>query len=184
VSGTLVPFYFLRHGATPYNLDGVIQGSIDPPLAPQGREQARAAGGLLAGTPLALICTSPQRRAVETARLVAQVVDVPVTEVLGLEERHYGPFEGRPREERPDGRDVEGVEPWAGFTLRTVDALQRALSLADGRGPVLVVAHAGTCRALRAHLDIDHDYRSPVPNARPLLFTRDGERWRELAIGG
>ena len=44
---TQVPFWYLRHGETDWNAQGLSQGSIDIPLNPTGLEQARSAALLL-----------------------------------------------------------------------------------------------------------------------------------------
>jgi broad specificity phosphatase PhoE len=40
--------YLVRHGETEWNAQGRIQGCLDSPLTPNGREQARQIGMLLA----------------------------------------------------------------------------------------------------------------------------------------
>ena len=44
----------------------------------------------------ALVLTSPQRRAVETAAVVGRVLGLPVRECPGLREQSHGEWEGRP----------------------------------------------------------------------------------------
>ena len=41
------PLYFFRHGETFYNAEGRIQGQLDTPLSPLGREQACEVGRIL-----------------------------------------------------------------------------------------------------------------------------------------
>ena len=173
------PFWFLRHGVTDLNAKGITQGRIDAPLNEAGSAQARVAARLLQGCGVAGIATSPMARTRQTAAIVAELLGgLPVVTVPGLEERDWGAFEGLPRAGRPDVLEGDRVEPWDAFVARTVRALEEAL--ARGPAPLLVVAHAGTCRAVRTHLGLDHDRRSPVPHGRPLLFAPDeGGRWQE-----
>jgi len=62
----------LRHGETEWNVAGRLQGSLDSPLTPLGREQARRLGAVLArrlgGDRVPRMQTSPLGRAQETAR--------------------------------------------------------------------------------------------------------------------
>jgi probable phosphoglycerate mutase len=70
------PIYLLRHGETEWNTQRRMQGRLDSPLTSRGQAQARALG--LALGPIlrghdaeASILSSPQGRALATARLVA-----------------------------------------------------------------------------------------------------------------
>ena len=56
----------LRHGATEWSQSGQHTGRTDIPLLDLGREQAKAAGELLAGMTFAQVLTSPLQRASET----------------------------------------------------------------------------------------------------------------------
>jgi broad specificity phosphatase PhoE len=74
-------FYFIRHGESEANLEGVIQGRTHSRLTDKGRAQAREAGLWFKSRPLELIISSPLERAAETARLIA--------EALGIKEITY-----------------------------------------------------------------------------------------------
>jgi broad specificity phosphatase PhoE len=89
--------YLIRHGATEANLarPPVLQGRHqDPPLARLGVRQAEATRDFLAIRPIDRCYTSPLRRALETARIVAAphgLVPVPLDE---LTECDVGRWEG------------------------------------------------------------------------------------------
>ena len=81
----------VRHGQTQWSRSGRHTGRTDVPLTEQGEAQARALRARLAGRHLALVLTSPRRRAVDTARLAGlegYLVDP------DLVEWDYGDFEG------------------------------------------------------------------------------------------
>ncbi|KAF8769090.1 hypothetical protein HU200_006945 [Digitaria exilis] len=103
-------YWILRHGRSVPNERGLIVSSLENGtkpefgLAPQGFEQARAAGELLRkeleemGVPVdsVKIRYSPFSRTTETARAVAGVLGVPFEgpsceAVVGLRERYFGP---------------------------------------------------------------------------------------------
>lgn len=172
-------FYFVRHGVTDHNQARLIMGSLDIPLNDTGRRQARRAATLMAGRRLATIAASPLSRARETAEIIAGIIGAPVQVLDGLMERRWGVLEGRNLRERPlTGLLPDGAESLEDFTQRTLGAL---LSL-QSPGPVLVVAHSGTCRVLRRHFAID-DGEGPVPNCVPLRFEPlAGGGWREFAL--
>ena len=72
-------FYVFRHGETSYNVSGHIQGhSNDSRLTANGKLQARAAGYKLKSKNIEIIFSSPLDRAVETGRIIADIIKVPL----------------------------------------------------------------------------------------------------------
>ncbi len=57
----------VRHGQTEWSVNGRHTGTTDIPLTATGVEQARAVGGVLAGTGFGLVLASPRSRAQRTA---------------------------------------------------------------------------------------------------------------------
>lgn len=94
--------FLLRHGATRLNLEKPykLQGSgVDEPLAPLGVEQAKAARDLLRVVPLKAVYSSPMKRAMETASVVASTHALPVLPITELREGSVGRWENRTWEE-------------------------------------------------------------------------------------
>jgi broad specificity phosphatase PhoE len=73
----------IRHGQSEFNVvysvTRVDPGIRDPLLTATGREQARAAAEALAGEGLARLIASPYTRALETAEIIAEILDLPIT---------------------------------------------------------------------------------------------------------
>jgi len=70
---------WLRHGESTWNAAGRLQyGDPTPPLTETGRRQAHEAADRLQGAPVWTLLSSPARRAVETAEIVAEVLGLPV----------------------------------------------------------------------------------------------------------
>ncbi|CAO3437128.1 histidine phosphatase family protein [Azospirillum endophyticum] len=173
----LTSVIFCRHGETESNLGGWLAGSKDVSLTDRGRAQAReAAATLLAeGRAVPVVYSSPQRRALETAAILAEALEVSVMPVAGLEERRWGDLEGGAipadllREEVPNGESLTD------FRSRVTAALDGLPTPADGRPP-LIVAHAGTWPVLCRWLGLQSTLLWP-PNASPVFMTR------QVAVG-
>jgi probable phosphoglycerate mutase len=157
-----------RHGQTADNAEGRILGRRDPPLTATGRAQAERLAATLDGAGVVSVWTSPLRRALATAQIVAAALGLAATVLDDLIESARGSWEGQPVAEiaraTPElhAAFVAGEPSFAfpgGESLleqreRTARALER---VAAGPLPALVVAHAGTIRAALAL----HD--RPVP---------------------
>ncbi len=79
-------FYFVRHGETRLNAQGIRQGEGGG-LSERGRGQADRAGAYLAHFPITLILASPFERTKETAELINAHLVVPVRYSRLLAER-------------------------------------------------------------------------------------------------
>lgn len=148
---TRAAFYFLRHGETDWNKLRLMQGQTDTPLNPVGIFQAEAAAQILAKKNIVTICTSPLRRARNTAEIIAAHTSVTsIVNVDGLKESNFGSYEGHPsgpwRESWVAGGEIPGGELFEDFIERSLAALNECLK---HPGPVLIVAHGGTFLAVR-----------------------------------
>jgi probable phosphoglycerate mutase len=158
--------FLARHGETEWNREGRWQGHTDVELNQTGHGQARALAEVLRAHDVARIHTSDLRRARQTAETVAAVLGV--TDLVvdrALRERSFGIFEGLTREEcqhrhpelwaryRANPRDVPpGAEAHDVLAARMHEAVLRASKHEASEGPVLIVSHGGSIRALLAHL--------------------------------
>ncbi len=147
--------YLLRHGETDLNAQGVLQGSIEADLNARGRAQAEAAAKQMRNLGLQRIISSPQRRAVQTAEIIADHLQLPVETQASLRERSWGPYEGRPREEAV--ADAEGVEPLSALRERAVTALRDIVS--GSASKTLIITHSGLVRELISVLDCGYSER-------------------------
>ena len=169
-------FWFLRHGETDWNAQGLSQGNTDIPLNATGLAQAAAAAAMLRNRGIATIVASPLDRAATTARVVAETLGLPIETDADLREVCFGEQEGRPMGTWYDtwiagDYTPEGAETFAGLRTRAVAALNRALARP---APVLVVAHGALFRGVRAAMGLEVNVRTP--NAVP-LFCDPGPPW-------
>ena len=164
-----VPFWFLRHGETDWNAEGRSQGRTDIPLNTVGLTQARRAAMALVDRGIVTIVASPLTRALKTAEIVAEALELPVSTDHDLQEVAFGEEEGKPMGDWYDdwiagSYTPAGAETFQGLHDRAVAAINRATA---PPGPVLVVAHGALFRALR--LALGHEPNVRTPNALPIL---------------
>ena len=148
------PFLMIRHGQSEANLAEICSGHIDVALTDLGREQARAAGKIIAALPDAWkprrIVHSHLSRARDTASLINESLgSLPMVETPDIAEQFFGDWENQPwdlyRAKINDCLDPEGGETMQAFQNRVKRALNDAFA-ASGDLP-LVVCHGGVFRA-------------------------------------
>jgi len=170
----------LRHGQTEYSAQGRYAGRADLPLTELGERQAAAAAARLATTGgVVAVASSPLLRARQTARPVADALDVPLTIHDGLTETDFGAWEGLTFAEARD-RDPDlhtrwltdtSVAPPGGESMEAVHSrvhqVRDQLIAEYGAATLIVVSHVTPIKSLlrmaldagpsllhRVHLDI------------------------------
>ena len=173
--------WLVRHGETTWNAMGWVQGQIDGArLTRKGRRQARQVADALAPEPVSAVYSSDLYRARRMAGVTAQRLGCEVRTDHRLRERCFGIAEGLPSVKIApvvtgihEGLVVdEHARPPGGESLSEVHercaAFLEHLCGAGDRGDVVVVAHGGSIRMLRA-LAADVELRGlawdTVPNA-------------------
>jgi broad specificity phosphatase PhoE len=164
-----IPFWYLRHGETDWNAQGLSQGNVDIPLNPTGLAQARSAAQALRNRGIASIIASPLSRARVTAEIAGEALGLPVTIDDGLREVSFGVQEGQSMSnwfaDWIAGRATpKGAETFAALRARAVAAINRATAHPPA---VLVVAHGALFRGLRAAMGLEPDVRTR--NATPMF---------------
>lgn len=157
----------LRHGRTPWNHEGRIQGHQDVGLDEVGLAQAAAAAPVIAALAPTTLWSSDLLRARLTAEAVAGACGLPVTRDPRLREFGFGPYESlthveleaRDRDSyvalrRGDYDLVTHAEPTPDVRARMLAALTELLgSLAPGATGVAVSHGAAVRLATGALLD-------------------------------
>jgi len=194
---TAKPYWYLRHGETDWNKQGLSQGRTDIPLNATGLEQAEKAGevlgrlwreGVFGAT---RIVSSPLGRAHVTAEIARDRIkaaggpDLAISLDADLLEVCFGEQEGEPMGDWYDPWIAGEITPAGGESFATLRhrgtmALNRAL---EGEGPPLVVAHGALFRALRSAMGLPANVR--LANAVPLLVTppAEGRGWDVEQMG-
>ncbi len=165
------PFYFMRHGETDWNKTNLAQGSTDIPLNNEGIEQAHKAAQKLTGLNIATIISSPLKRALKTAEIVAEYLGKTVTIVDEVKEAHWGVAEGKAKIGEDfltpwkNGKMYEGAECYPCFSQRVCSGVHKALQYPS---PVLIIAHGGVYWPLQTILGQDEFH---LPNGLPVIHT-------------
>jgi probable phosphoglycerate mutase len=164
-----VPFWFLRHGETDWNAQGISQGNVDIPLNPTGIAQARAAAQKLRNLGIATIVSSPLSRARVTAEMAGEALGLPVSIDPDLREVSFGVQEGKAMsgwfaDWISGAFTPEGAETFAALRHRAVTAANRATAQPPA---VLVVAHGALFRGIRSAMKIEPNMRTQ--NAMPIF---------------
>ena len=138
-------------------------------LSAEGEEQARLAGEALRSAGIVAIVSSPLGRALQTARLIAEILGIDPAAITvddDLRERDVGEWSGFTSDEI-EQRWPGMLDQWRAGTLvslpggegditaRVVPAVERAARGAPADGAVLIVAHGGVVTAAERALDVD-----------------------------
>ncbi|MNH50388.1 2,3-bisphosphoglycerate-dependent phosphoglycerate mutase [compost metagenome] len=152
-----VEIFIARHGQNEDNVNGVLNGHRDLPLTDLGRQQARDLGqGIIdAGLGFDAVYSSPLSRALETAQIVSEAINLPEPVVLPeLIERDFGVMTGQKANdiEKLCAPDIiktdtityflnpEGAETFEDLVARGHQVLETVRSRHIG-GKVLLVCH-------------------------------------------
>src|SRR5262245_42723997 len=153
----------IRHGESEGNRDRIFTPTPEVPLTDAGRQQVRAAAEWIAARYApAGITSSPFRRALQTAEILAARFGLPVAVEPDLRERSYGELTGQPY---TVARTTPGYDPAAYWTWcppgggeTLVDVAARAGAVLDRlaattpQADVVVVSHGAVMMGLWRHV--------------------------------
>jgi len=91
----IMEIFVIRHGQTELNKKGIINGYLDDTLALEGIEQAKIAASTLPKT-IKYIYSSSLERAKQTAKILNETLNVPLTFHDELKEVNFGILNGTP----------------------------------------------------------------------------------------
>lgn len=181
----------LRHGRTPANEAGLLQGRLNQDLDDRGRRQAVDAAAYIAGLvdSIDVVVASPLKRAQQTA----EAFGLPVETDERFVEMAYGIYEGTPYAEVPSEiwqtwRNDHSFVPEGGESLAALDErVREACSDLVERAAhenIVVVSHVSPMKSAVAwalgvdigiswncHLDHAAICRIAISGRRPILLT-------------
>jgi broad specificity phosphatase PhoE len=153
--------FLIRHAST--DMTGAMCGHSDPPLSRLGRAQARALASVLGGWRIRRLYASDLQRAIQTAKPLAKLWNIPIAPRSAFREISFGQWEGKRwskiRSDEPNITGMEsspelcapGGESFACFRGRVLRALQETLVECDGH-PMAIVTHLGVIRVVLKEL--------------------------------
>jgi alpha-ribazole phosphatase len=153
----------IRHARPSEEARGRCYGRLGTGLSAGGRRQARLLARALGGVPLAAVCSSPSRRAIETAAPLAALCQLKPIVDAALREIDFGDLEGHSYAEiershpqlyqqwmqAPASVQFPGGESYAALRLRALEAIGAIRARYRGQ-PTAVVTHGGIVRAILA----------------------------------
>lgn len=151
--------YFVRHGLSVMNKQGIFSGRNDTPLTQEGKDQCLIAAKSLSGINIDQIITSPMKRTLETAQIIAKEIGYPLKEIIVSDlfvERSFGPLEGTTYTRKHNLDKIGGVEHSSSVLIRAQEGLDLLNSIEKDN--ILLVSHGAIGRALRYILDPSIDY--------------------------
>lgn len=163
----------VRHGQTALNAEGRLRGLADPELDDTGIAQAHATAQALQPLRLREVLSSPLRRAVTTAQIIARASGISADVDPAFNDRDYGPWTGHVKTEviRQWGSvdAAPGVEAASIVLTRAMHALNAFAHAAESGHPIAVVTHDAVIRPILASIQ---------PGISPIVETGS---WAELA---
>lgn len=181
--------YLFRHGETDANKERRWQGcSINLPLNDVGIAQAKAVGDKLKEAKLEVIFSSPLKRALQTAEIVAESLSVPVIVKDDFREGCFGKAEGMPITELnelwPDitekwlnSKELDVCFPGGESKQQIQNRMLKALNnLVKEEYQVMgVVTHGAATRNLLLGLGVK---QVEIPNGAVFHFIHQDGRWQ------
>ena len=189
----MVTVFLLRHGETAWNKLGRVMGRTQVPLGADGVQQIQKIAPLVATLEPDAIYTSPLRRAVQTAKVVAAETKLPICKSEGLNEIAYGEWAGRYFEDliddelyrrfikSPAKTILPGGETISDVQRRGLEVIEEAAQKIPG-GRFLFVSHGDVIRAILCHymkLPLNEYRRLRVDNGSLSALQTD-RRWAEI----
>ena len=188
-------FYFIRHGETEWNVESRLCGRTDVSLSDAGREQARKVAQRLKPLSVEAIYSSPLRRALETAKIIADVTGHEPIVAESLAELDYGSWEGMTFAEIKK-KDPDALRAWNGNPgdiappkgesgeegLKRVTPFLELLASRHKRGNIAVVCHRTICRLIVCYAlglaASEHRRRLTLENAAINIIQPWEQAWR------
>ncbi len=155
----------IRHGETQTNVIGKIHKYFDTEeLTQSGVKQIENTAKAIKKENVNLIFCSQEKRAIRSAQIVSNKLNVPFVKVSGLEERNWGDYAGLSFQEIKTKAGMDNMnlderynfippngESWKETETRLLKSLNKLISENEGK-TIVLITHGGSIRILIPHL--------------------------------
>jgi broad specificity phosphatase PhoE len=167
----MVKLILARHGETAWNVEKIYRGRTDVNLDEVGIKQAELLGKYLSIWELEAIYSSPLRRAIDTANIIARYQKIVVHIAEGLIDFDYGEWQSLPEQEakrlypmlhnewhnNPHKVKMPGGESLESVRRRAIEVINDVIS--KYQGSVVLVSHRVVNKVLICSLlGLDNSY--------------------------
>jgi len=178
-----------RHGETAWNVERIFRGRTDVSLDEVGIKQAELLGKYLSNWKLEAIYSSPVKRALDTANIVARYQKIGIHVADGLIDFNYGEWQSLPEQEvkrlypallnewhnNPQRVKMPGGESLEDVRKRAIEVVDDVLS--KYQGSVVLVSHRVVIKVLICSLlGLDNSHFWNIGQLT-LLEYQSGCRW-------
>lgn len=192
----MLEILLIRHGQTDWNRDRRIMGRLPIPLNASGRRETGILSRSLRGIELHAIYTSPLKRAIETAQLLARGRGIKVVRAPEVAEIDYGYWVGKTFDEvsgekdyfvyhtEPARAQAPGGERMSDVYRRTGRFIER-LRVRHRKGRIAVISHADVIKAILVRylkLHLNDLLRIRIDNCSLSSLWFNGKHSRVLGI--
>lgn len=193
----MLRIYFVRHGETLWNTLKIFQGRSNSPLTELGVEQAKKLSRHLENINFTKIYSSPQERALQTAKLLLGNRSMEIVTINEFQEINMGKVEGIPKDEFEKNYPIEYHNFWNNAIeynpnayhgesydeiLERVKVGLEKLIRENSDGDILVISHGVTLKAIFNIINgkgIDEFSKQPVPdNTSTTVVEYDSNRFK------
>jgi broad specificity phosphatase PhoE len=167
----MVKLILARHGETVWNVEKIYRGRTDVNLDEVGIKQAELLGKHLSNLELEAVYSSPLRRALDTANVIARYQKIGVHIAEGLTDLNYGEWQSLPEQEakrlyptlhnewhnNPHKVRMPGGESLGDVRSRAIEVVNEVLF--KYQGAVVLVSHRVVNKVLICSLlGLDNSY--------------------------
>jgi len=185
----------VRHGQTPTNASGFMHKSFDKDmLTVEGVNQIAKVAEFLSKYDIECVYSSKEKRAIQSAKVITDRLEVELIEMTGLHERDWGELGGKPWKDVKkvlENKSLqeryeylpEGGESWKDFESRLISAIEAIVS--NSRKDVVIVTHGGAIRALMPFLlgkSLSESFKHDPDNASITIFEITQTGFKDIMI--
>ena len=162
-------FFFFRHGVTSFNKEKKYTGHQDISLSSSAYEEIKNTLPLLKNKNITIVYSSPLLRAQQTAKIIANYLNISIVIVDEFKERNFGLFEGKKKLQYnkkcfPKGQTL----------YRYKRQVLRGLKKIKIDNNSLIVAHSGTFKILHKYY-YGFNFKNRIRNNELIYFEQSQE---------